>query len=206
MFIISIFEQIIYIPRTMKNRISLVLLLCYGTLIHAQDQKFSATLGYPIPVGDNFLANYSGIADLGVQFRFLQVGALKVGLSINGGYYTRSSDLSQITIKERILLIQPKVYGELDIESFGNFKPFFGAGYSVVSNRTTFEGPQIMEPDSSDSEGSININLGLAYNITESVFAHLQYDYLNISWDNPNQDNGFFTNSSIVKLGIGLRL
>ncbi|MEO1012832.1 MAG: outer membrane beta-barrel protein [Bacteroidota bacterium] len=188
----------------MKKFSLLVFALLSLTIASAQDSKFSATLGYPIAFGDNFLADYTGIIDLGLQYRFIEAGLINVGLSMNGGYYSENTELGLVTVEDRVLLIQPKAYAELNGEVLGKFRPFLGLGYTIVSSSVRFEGAQ-SEPDRNDSEGGLNVNLGMAYDISERLFAHVQYDYLNISRDNPNQDIDFFTNASILKLGIGFR-
>ena len=187
----------------MKNFQILTISILLTTFVSAQDQKFSATLGYPVPVGDNFLVNYSGVADLGLQFRFIKTGALNIGLSTNASYYSESTTLSTVTLKESAFLVQPRAFVEIDSETLNGFRPFLGLGYSFINTKIKFENGQ--QDDEKDSTEGLNVNLGLGYDITDSFMAYLSYDYLNFSRDNPNHDNDFFTNGSILKLGVGLR-
>ncbi len=49
----------------------------------AQDKKFSTTLSYPLPIGDNFLEAYTGYVDIGAQYRFLDFNMVQIGVSAN---------------------------------------------------------------------------------------------------------------------------
>jgi hypothetical protein len=186
-----------------QNLTKLLILLTMGVFAQAQDEKLSATVAYPLPIGDNFLANDNGIVDAGLQFRFVDSGAFNFGLSANAGFFTGNNDLGQFAIKNRVVLIQPRAFGEVKSATLNGFRPFFGLGYTIVASSTKYNSDQT--PDISDSTGAMNINLGAAYDITTSLFAFVSYDYLNVSRDNPNQNNSFFETANVLKLGVGLR-
>ncbi|TDS14222.1 outer membrane protein with beta-barrel domain [Maribacter caenipelagi] len=188
----------------MKQKLILFLtIINMGFLTHAQDEKLSVTVAYPLSVGDNFLANDNGIVDAGLQFRFLESSAFNFGLTANVGFFASSDNLGQFTIKNNVLLLQPRAYGEVNAETLNGFRPFFGLGYTIVNSSTKFNSDQT--PDRSDSTGAINLNLGAAYDITNDLFAFVSYDYLNVSRDNPNQNNSFFETANVLKIGVGLR-
>lgn len=49
----------------------------------SQETGLSATVSYPITVGDNFLKEYTGFVDVGVQYRFWDLEVVNLGISIN---------------------------------------------------------------------------------------------------------------------------
>ena len=143
--------------------------------------------------------------DVGLQVRFINAGPIKIGLSANAGYFSRSNELDPaFTIKGKVYLIQPRVFAELQLESLTKLKPFAGLGYSL--NLLDIEYEDAQNPhDYDDSTGGINVNIGAAYDFTNRFFALVQFDFLKVSRDNPNQNNDFFRNSNILKVGLGLR-
>lgn len=188
----------------MKQKLNIFLYILFlGVFANAQDAKFSATLGYPIAVGDNFLEQYSSIVDVGAQYRFLETGPINIGISTNAGFFNRSTTLGSVTIKDRLVLIQPRVFGEVDTDALIGFRPFIGLGYSILASKFTSNSNQT--EDTSESTGGININLGTAYDISNRFFVFVSFDYLNVSRDNPNIDNSFFKKANILKLGGGFR-
>ena len=111
--------------------------------------------------------------------------------------------MSTFSYKEQVILVQPRVFGELNSQILLGFRPFLGAGYSFMTSKFIAESDQT--PDTSDSTGGVNINIGSAYDITNNFFVFVSFDYLNVSRDNPNIDNSFFNTANIIKLGAGLR-
>ncbi|TLF46454.1 outer membrane beta-barrel protein [Maribacter aurantiacus] len=178
-------------------------ILCLGVFAHAQDRKFSTTLGYPIAVGDNFLKSYTGIIDVGAQVRFLKAGPVHIGISGNANFFNRNNTLSTFSYKEQVILVQPRVFGELNSKVLLGFRPFLGAGYSFMTSK--FKANSNQTPDSSDNTGGVNINIGSAYDITNRFFVFVSFDYINVSRDNPNIDNSFFNIANILKFGAGIR-
>ena len=59
---------------------------------------------------------------------------------------------------------------------------------------------------SSQTESGINLNLGVVYDITDRLFAQVQYDFVKIGVDNEVPDIKYNTNISILKIGLGYRL
>jgi|GEM_PF-4577950 len=188
----------------MKKQVNLFLIILFAGLItYAQDSKFSATVGYPIAVGDNFLEQYSSIIDVGAQYRFLEAGSVNIGVSANASFFSRSTTLNT-TIKRRLVLVQPRVFGELNGDILKGFRPSLGLGYTISSIASKSENDSSV--DQTDSSGAINVNLGVAYDITKNLFAFISYDYLRYTEDfPPTLDNSYFGNASFIKLGAGLR-
>jgi len=182
----------------MKKQLLFTVTVLFMTIGFAQDSKTSITLAYPIGVGDNSVASYPGVADIGVQYRMVEAGPVHIGISANAAYLSRTTTLGTATIKDKVLLLQPKIFGELNILSIEKLKPFLGVGYTIGNFTTTYESSN-SQPDIKNSYGGLNLNLGVAYAITDLWFLHAQYDYTKLS-------KGTFTNTiTLLKLGIGLR-
>lgn len=81
-------------------------------------------MAYPIPIGDNITNDYTGIADLGTQFRFMEAGPVKIGGSVNVSHLRDAIELGSVTLKESAFLVQPRVFAELNLESIPKFNPF----------------------------------------------------------------------------------
>lgn len=190
----------------MKQKLTIFLtMLMMGFLAHAQDKKICVTVAYPLPTGDNFLTDYTGVADVGVQYRFIKAGPIQLGISANAGYYSWRRTLSTATVKDKSTLIQPRVFGELNLPNLVKFRPFMGIGYTFANFKSVVEGASNQPPDTKNNFEGINLNLGVAYDITKRFFAHVQYDAVKLSRDDVDMNESFFQNMSILKLGVGLR-
>lgn len=188
----------------MKQQVNFFLVILFaGLATHAQDANFSATVGYPLAVGDNFLKSYTGIVDVGAQVRFIKAGPVQIGVSGNANFFNRNNTLSTFSYKEQVILVQPRVFGELNSQILLGFRPFLGAGYSFMTSK--FKAGSNQTPDTSDSTGGVNINIGSAYDITNSFFVFVSFDYVNVSRDNPTINYDFFSTANIIKLGAGIR-
>ncbi|WP_299602534.1 hypothetical protein [uncultured Aquimarina sp.] len=55
------------------------------------------------------------------------------------------------------------------------------------------------------TEGGLNLNLGIAYDITKKIFAQVQYDFSSISAPNDIPDTSFNTQIQLLKIGVGYR-
>ncbi|WP_373516302.1 outer membrane protein [Pricia sp.] len=179
---------------------TLGLILCIN-LINAQEKRVSITLAYPFAVGETYLKNQDVAADLGLGIRVFQTELLSIGVSGNVGYYSDSRTLGSRKLKEKTWLIQPRAFAELHSSSLGGLRPFVGAGYSFLSDKSeNFDG----NPNS--NAGGLNLNLGTAYNFSSRFFVHLQYDYVNVSRGNQNQRVDLFQKINLLKLGVGINL
>lgn len=180
-----------------------LIIFLFGLCANGQDAKFSATVGYPIAVGDNFLEQYSSIIDVGAQYRILKNGIVNLGVSANTSFFTRTTTLNT-TFKRKLLLVQPRIFGELNLEALSGLRPSLGLGYTVSSLASKNESDSSL--DATESTGAINVNLGMAYDISRKLFAFISYDYLKYTEDfPPNIDNSYFGNASFIKVGVGLR-
>lgn len=102
----------------MKQNILLTVLLFITIKSIAQDSKFSVELNYPVPI-DFVGEDYNGIIDLGVDYRFLNLSPINVGISVNGGILINDSNQNSVfqDFKITSYTIQPRIFGELDLES-----------------------------------------------------------------------------------------
>lgn len=181
----------------MKQKICLTLLLTILTITtYSQDSKISTELNYPIPIDNNFIGeNFNGIVDLGIKFRFVDLAPIKLGVSFNGGILNRKTEFQGAKVSNYIL--QPRIFGELNLESIEKIHPHLGLGYTIM----VFE-----FAGGSDNQNGFNLNFGCSYDFTEKFFAQLQYDYVKLGAEDNIPNTKFNTNVNILKIGIGFRL
>lgn len=188
----------------MKNIFLKFSLFLLAVSIHAQDQKISATVAYPLSVGDSFIKDHNGIVDVGVQARFITMGPVKLGGSVNANYFTNNIDLGAIaTIKQNGYFVQPRIFIELNLATIEKLKPFLGIGYSLSKFTTNFESSSEQSKQKTDYNG-LNINFGLSYDILKKWFVHAQYDIIWVSEEALTLNNTT-KNINLLKLGIGYR-
>ncbi len=184
-------------------QIVLALILTIG--MYAQNKKFSATLSYPLTLGDNFFDRNDGVIDIGAQYRFIDAKIVQIGIGFNAAFFNYEN--SGNATEEKVIVLQPKVLAELNVPALKGFKPFVGVGYGATLFRSDFDnGNTIIEEN--DNTGGINLNIGLAKDIVAGLFLHIQYDYINIERNDqsvPDPDDAFYKNVSILKLGAGYR-
>lgn len=190
----------------MKQKILLIILLTISIKSFSQDSKLGLQLNYPIPVGNNFVGeNYHGIIDVGADYRIVDINPINIGVSLNGGVLLAPEDL-----KVTAYVIQPSIFGELDLESLVKLHPSVGIGYTLMvfdASTTTNRGLTVL--DTSKTLSGFNFNFGLSYDITTKYFVQVQYDFIKLG-----NDNGlpgipaisFNTNVNIWKFGLGYRL
>ncbi len=190
----------------MKKALILLSLVLLTLNVFAQDQQWSATVAFPLAVGDY---EYTGAVAFAAQYRFTTLGPVKIGASADIDYLTDTNTLASTTIKERTTLIQPRIFGELNLPVLSKFKPFLGVGYTFVNFKTKFDSGQ-----TSDNENGLNVAIGGTYDITDILFVQLQFDITRVVIERTINSVTPFgeplrledkTNFSIFKLGIGLR-
>ncbi len=181
----------------MKQKIFLTLMsIIIAIATYSQDSKISLELNYPIPIDKNFIGeNFNGIVDLGIKFRFVDLAPINIGASFNGGILTRKTDFQGSNVSNYIF--QPRVFGEINLESIEKIHPHLGLGYTIMV--FDFAG-------GSDSQNGFNLNFGLIYDFTEKFFAQLQYDFVKLGVEDNVPNTKFNTNVNLLKIGIGYRL
>jgi len=193
----------------MKLKLFLTVLLLIGSKLFAQDSKVSLELNYPIATDNNFFGkNYNGIIDVGVDFKFLDLNAITIGAALNAGVFTNNSNNEFQTFKVTSYVIQPRMVGELDIETISRLHPSVGIGYTIM----VFDGTGVNNINgldvlgANDTQSGFNLNFGIAYDISKRLFAKVQYDFVKLNVDNRIPDIKFNTNVNILKIGLGYRL
>lgn len=193
----------------MKQKLLLTLLLILTIKTFSQDSKFSLELNYPIPIDKNFVGeNYSGIIDLGAKYRFVNLNPINIGVSFNGGIVVNNSNQNNgfQHFKVTSYVIQPRIFGELNLESIKKVRPTVGLGYTIMVFEASGTNNGFDVSDASDTSSGFNFNFGLAYDITEKLFAQVQYDFIKLGVDNDVPDMKYNTNVNILKIGLGYRL
>lgn len=193
----------------MKQKLLVILLLIFTIKSFSQDSKFSLELNYPIPIDKNFVGeNYSGIVDFGADYRFASLSPVNIGVSLNGGVLVNNSNQNNgfQDFKVTSYIIQPRIFGELDMEAIEKFHPTVGLGYTIMIFQASGTNNGFDVSGGSDTLSGINFNFGLAYDITEKLFAQIQYDFVKLVVDNDVPDTKFNTNVNILKIGLGYRL
>ncbi len=193
----------------MKQKLLLTLLLIFSIKSFSQDSKFSLELNFPIPVDNNFVGgNYNGIIDIGVDYRIANLNPVNIGISLNGGVLV--NNLNQNNgfqhFKVTSYVIQPRLFGELNLESIDKFHPSVGLGYTIMVFNVSGINYGVDVSDESNTKSGFNFNFGLTYDITEKLFAQVQYDFIKLGVDNDIPDTKFNTNVNILKIGLGYLL
>ena len=193
----------------MKQNFLLTLLLIFSIKSFSQDSKFSLELNYPIPIDNNFVAeNYNGIIDIGVDYRLANLNPVNIGISLNGGVLVNNSNQNNgfRDFKVTSYVIQPRIFGNLDLESIDKFHPTVGLGYTIMVFDASGINNGFDVSDANDTLSGFNFNFGLTYDITEKLFVQAQYDFVKLRVDNDVPDLKFNTNVTILKIGLGYRL
>ena len=173
----------------------LALVICCG--LYAQTEKLSATVSFPLPMGNNNFEKKSGKVDIGVQYRFFKTRLLHIGGSVNVGFYKYSQE--EFRFKQKDRLLQPRVFGEFE---FGKFRPFVALGYTFAHYNQEFDGGE--SPDVNFDLSGFNLNTGLSFDVVQHLFFIAQIDIVRLS-DKAIFNGRYFSNISVVKFGLGYR-
>lgn len=175
----------------MKYTVLVALLMFFTLKSFSQDSKFSLEFNYPIPVGDSFIGkNYIGILDLGAKYRFTKSNPFRMGASLNSGILVFSK--SKVTT----YIIQPRLFGELNIESLKRLHPAVGLGYTFMLFGSSFD-------ENIDTQAGLNLNASIVYEISGKLSVITQYDYIKLNVKNNIPNSNFNTKIGIIKIGLG---
>ena len=191
----------------MKRKTLVVLVLLFCVSVHSQDSKFNLEANYPIATDDNFIGrNFNGFIDVGLKYRISNLEFLNFGVSLNTSVFRNTKEDRVQPFDVTMLVIQPRLFLELNSELYRKFHPSLGVGYSIVHanarNIDSFNTPT----NSGETQSGINLNLGVAFDINDNLFAQVQYDFVKIKVDNNIPDIKYNTNVNILKIGLGYRL
>ena len=194
----------------MRQKLLLTFLLIFTIKAFSQDSKFSIELNYPIPIDDNLIGrNYNGIVDAGIKYRFVNLDYMNVGVSFNAGMYKNSKNDRVQPFDVTSYIFSPRIYSEFKIKSISKLRPYVGLGYSILKFKADvdrFNSQNNLSISSSESENGINLNFGIAYDLTNQLFAQIQYDFIKIGVNSEIPDIKYNTNINILKIGLGYRL
>ena len=166
----------------------------------SQENSFSLATSYPIATGDNFLSDYSGIAEIGLRYKFGDDKTLDLALGLSASFLKQSNTGTNDNFALSFLLVQSKLIAELNIDSKEKFIPFFGIGYSYAFLNNS-------EGDIDDGFSGININLGASYYFSKKWFAILQYDFVIFDEEAFTFGDEILNNNiALLKIGLGYRL
>lgn len=169
----------------------------------AQTQKFSATAAYPYALGE---FEYAGQVVIGLQYRFVQLGPIDLGLSGNINFLKDRNELAAELRRTNKFAVQPRIFGELNLIGLEKLRPFLGLGYSFGDFATEFG-----QIENKDKEGGLNLNLGAAYYLSRVFFIHVQLDNIWLRREFSSLDlreiNTIKRTStiSLLKVGLGFR-
>ena len=188
--------------------------------MHAQDQKWSIEANYPLVANSNLQNDFNGVLDLGIKYRFANLGPVILGAGFNAAYlknfdnFTYGSASGQDLVsdyKAKQFLLQPKLFAELPILGLSAFRPQIGIGYTFSTVDIYYDNGDQFIVDDTNTEGGLNLNVGLSYYISKRFFVQVQYDYLNVKYKGESEINGQTSNfdfnekTGFLKAGVGFR-
>lgn len=186
------------------------LLFLVSLTTFAQDKKWSVETNYGVIPNDGFGGD-DNILDFGLKYRFADFNFIQLGFGVNGGF--SKDDIRSINGEGRTtesFYIQPRIFTELIIPGSEKLRPSIGLGYSIVNDDVEgrLDNENIMW---NVTNGGFNLNLGLSYDITKSIFVQAQYDFIKVNY----RDELIFQGATVkpdfneklnnIRLGVGLR-
>lgn len=182
---------------------SLILLLIVF-ISRAQDKAWSIEVSYPISVNDAFASSNEGTIGVGVKYRFVQAGKVTFGISADGTRFatTLINDSDPIQeFKYRDFFFQPRIFAEVPLTENGKLRLSGGVGWTWLyakGGRAFFDENGRLQGGEEWTNG-LNLNIGLNYDITPSIYIQTQYDHLFFSGNSTDKNIG------LIKLGGGIR-
>ncbi|UMB52534.1 porin family protein [Lutibacter sp. A64] len=194
----------------MKTEITFVLFLLFTINSFSQDSKFSIGVNFPVLIDNNHYGeNYNGIIDLGLEYRISNFGFMDLGFALNTSLfntsYEISSDFTTFNVKENIFFIRPKVFSEIIFKSNEKIHPRIGVGYTFIKSKVSAKSSDFPNESKSYSDNGLNLNLGVAYDITNKIFIQAQYDYIKKKISKEVPDYKYYSNINFLNIGLGYR-
>jgi hypothetical protein len=187
----------------------LFLLLNLSLSLFSQESKFSLELNYPLTFDNNFIGkNYTGIIDLGGKYRILSKDILNFGISFNTGLlkFNNTGINSSQNYTIYAYPIQPNFFCEFNIKPIEKLHPYTSVGYSFIVFKATGTNNGFDISGLNETQSGINLNLGLAFDITNKFFVNGQYDFIKLNNKDSIPNSTYNKNINIIKFGVGLRL
>jgi len=172
----------------MKFKLLFSLLLFVSIEAIAQEKNWSVETNFSAVPSDGF-GGSDIVINFGLKYRFLKSNVVNLGLGVDGGYFLEAPFFLRSNLYGNLFLFQPKLVSEFNLPFSERLKPTLGLGYSVFTGSTIDSG----------SLGGFNLNLGLAYEMSDRWYIQLQYDYIDLTKFNAGEGFNNF------RLGIGFR-
>ncbi len=195
----------------MKLKLLLITVLLFSINSIAQDlnYKWSVEANYTVVPEEGFGGDYN-IIEVGLKYRFVDLGFLQLGFGVNGGFANKNFDEASIDGRNNRYYIQPRLFSEFKIPGIERLRTGIGLGYSILNEDTSVI--SIGEDVSGNTtNGGFNFNLGVTYDITDRFFVQVQYDFINLNV----RDEFIFQGEVIkpdfqeklnnIKIGVGFR-
>lgn len=190
----------------MKKYLLITVILFSFLKSNAQFSNFSMELNYPMTMDKNFIGkNYNGIIDLGLVYTFSNLNKWNLGMSFNASILQNNLNKNVgNSFKLNSYVFQPRIAVVGNSLLMNGFTPVAGIGYAVfvfdVSGSN--DGPMNGE---TDTQSGFNLNLGVAYDLSEHFFAKVQYDFFKTSVSEGLSRVNYNTNVNLLKIGVGYK-
>lgn len=104
--------------------------------------------------------------------------------------------------------IQPKLFFEFDLSAARRLHPQIGLGYSflIFNGKNDNSNPDIPEPEYQSTESGFNASAGVRYDVTESLFLQIDYNFIKIGVGDEVPDTSFNSTISLIKFGVGYQI
>jgi hypothetical protein len=189
----------------LMKRLSLLIVFLFTfseTFSQFKDSDLSLTLGYPVPVGYNFVNKgagngYTGIADIGLDYTLFKANRLDAGFLMNASFLTfRLTHVSLTSLSPKVKIGYTIKLKKIDIQ------PQLAAGYTHFS----FDGPEYTHKEGIGGpafKASTKIILKSEKKI--NYFASLAYEFSKMGLSTPAiPDIKFNRNIQLITPGIGV--
>ncbi len=188
----------------MKKTLLFVFVFFGMLFVQAQDRDWSIELYYPVSINDDFGSSNQGRIGAGLKYRFVNLGKLRLGASLDATWFSTTITNDSDPIQEfdyRDFFLQPRVFAELPMTSNNKLLLLAGIGWtwSRSVDRPSFFDEEGQIQGGLDWYNGLNLNLGLAYDVSSRFFINTQYDLIILSGNRSDRTIG------LIKLGAGFR-
>lgn len=188
----------------MKLKLLSITLFIFSIASVAQNQKLSIEASYPFSSNNNIEdGSLKGVVDFGLKYRFIQLNALQLGVSLNAtavndseSFVNELDPMLNFSAKATGLFFHSKIFAEFNIKSIDKLHPTIGIGYTHGTAELSISslGNNITEKDTTNG---IGFTIGTLYDFSSKFFGLVQYDASFLS-----KDFELFA----LRLGIGFRI
>lgn len=192
-----------------RNTYIILSFLFLGWIGYAQNYRWSVTLSYPITIDKNFIGeNYKGFLDLGINYKFLNYEYVSIAADFHMGALSNNDnfDLAQLDGYKAIAYnIEPKISVIGTLPNIEVLHPFLGVGYSFYAFDISGVNQGLGIVEDGETLHGFSINGGFKIDLTQRVFALLEYDFTRLERRNLVPDTRYNRNINFIKLGAGFR-